>query len=297
MTRRAKPLPHEERRLTNEKRAELDAAICEIVEEHQPMGVRAVFYKLVGRNIVEKTDYKGSKSGLCVTDRRVLALRKAGEIPWEWITDAGRSVECNVTFTSMQDATDYWLRSYRRSALKECSQDYIQIWIEKEGLASLVRDVADDYDVPVVPMGGQPSYSLVLDAAKRIKRSKKPAIIYHFGDYDPSGSSMTNSIGKQLREVAPTLKFEIVRAALTREQVDKYKLPTRPTKREGNTHAKTFSDSKSVELDAMPADLLKQMVKTAINQHILDDDVAELRQDEDRERDELKALVAQRSRK
>ena len=57
-------------------------------------------------------------------------------------------------------------------------------------------------------------------------------------------------------------------AALTREQVTKYKLPTRPTKVEGNTHAGKFSDVESVELDAMDPTILAELLRTAIERHI-----------------------------
>lgn len=36
----------------------------------------------------------------------------------------------------------------------------------------------------------------------------------------------------------------------------------------GNLHAKNFEDDESVELDALPIDILQDMVRTAIESHI-----------------------------
>ena len=58
--------------------------------------------------------------------------------------------------------------------------------------------------------------------------------------------------------------------ALTREQITKYRLPTRPTKVEGNTHARNFSDVESVELDAMEPTNPEVLLQTAIERHIDD---------------------------
>jgi hypothetical protein len=55
--------------------------------------------------------------------------------------------------------------------------------------------------------------------------------------------------------------------AITREQITQYQLPTRPTKRDRNSHAKKFRGD-SVELDALPADVLLDLVRTSIVQHI-----------------------------
>jgi hypothetical protein len=45
-------------------------------------------------------------------------------------------------------------------------------------------------------------------------------------------------------------------------------LPTRPTKRTGNTHAKSFRSEESVELDALAVEVLQRLVSDVIVQHI-----------------------------
>jgi hypothetical protein len=62
-------------------------------------------------------------------------------------------------------------------------------------------------------------------------------------------------------------EVHFVRAAVTEQQIEEYALPSRPTKRAGNTHARNF-EGDSVELDAMPPDLLRSIVRDCIETHI-----------------------------
>jgi hypothetical protein len=55
--------------------------------------------------------------------------------------------------------------------------------------------------------------------------------------------------------------------AVTEEQIEEWELPTRETKREGNRHAKNF-EGDSCELDAIPPDKLRDLVRECIARHI-----------------------------
>jgi hypothetical protein len=79
----------------------------------------------------------------------------------------------------------------------------------------------------------------------------------------------------------------VKRVALTKDQIEEYDLPTRPTKREGNRHAYKF-EGDSVELDALPPRVLREMVTDVIERHISEHDVSVLRAAEDSEREQLR---------
>jgi hypothetical protein len=162
-----------------------------------------------------------------------------------------------------------------------------------------VSDVADDYDVPVMPSGGFSSITFLHDTALHLERAHlcgKPAFIYQFGDWDPSGAiTIPLTIEKQLNHMCEQLGCEpptFERVALTREHIAEHSLPTRPTKREGNTHAKTF-EGDSVELDALPPSVLRDMVREVIERHVDLHQVTLLRADEARERAIIQRLVDQ----
>ena len=53
---------------------------------------------------------------------------------------------------------------------------------------------------------------------------------------------------------------------MTREQVEQWNLPTRPTKMT-DTRAKKFAGT-SVELDAIPAAKLRELVRDCIERHV-----------------------------
>jgi hypothetical protein len=120
-------------------------AIYDIVDEDPPMTVRRVFYQLVVRGVIEKTEkeYQG-------TVIRLLAdMRLNGELPFSYIVDESRRRRITETHNNPTEAVDACAKFYRRSALREASDDYIEIWCEKEALAGLLWDVTSDYDVPL----------------------------------------------------------------------------------------------------------------------------------------------------
>ena len=75
----------------------------------------------------------------------------------------------------------------------------------------------------------------------------------------------------------------VERIALTPAQIRRYRLPTRPTKRTGNSHAKQFTGD-STELDALPPNVLRGLVRDCIERHISLAQVETLCATEDSER-------------
>jgi hypothetical protein len=77
------------------------------------------------------------------------------------------------------------------------------------------------------------------------------------------------------------------RLAVTPEQVEEWSLPTRPTKRT-DTRARGFTGD-SVEVDAVPANVLRTLVEDAIRRHV---DARELHVLDAAEADERQYLTA-----
>jgi hypothetical protein len=90
---------------------------------------------------------------------------------------------------------------------------------------------------------GMPSLTQLYETAELVWRAQeggKHTAIYQFGDHDPSGVLIPQTIERRLDQLCERLDclppyFE--RVALTCEQIDQFNLPTRPTKRAGNSHA------------------------------------------------------------
>jgi hypothetical protein len=281
--------PIKRSRRTKAEIDEIKSAIIGVLKADHPMTVRQVFYQLVVRNVIEKTEdqYQGT------VIRLLTEMRMAGSVRFNWIVDESRRRIVNRTYNSIADAVRDTARFYRRNALHECP-DYVEIWSEKEALAGVLEDAAGDYDVPVLVSKGMPSLTQLYGTACQIARAAragKRAFLYQFGDHDPSGVLIPQTIEYRLNELCEKLDCpppRIERVALTEQQIAAFNLPTRPTKREGNRHAHKF-EGDSVELDALPASELRSMVREVIERHISEQELEILRAAEDSERDLLEA--------
>jgi hypothetical protein len=230
----------------------------------------------------------------CSTNRRtkseIDAIRTA-------IRDVLKADHPQTVRHSVSDALRHTAKFYRRSALDE-SDVYIEIWSEKEALAGIIWEAASEYDVPVEVSKGMPSLTQIWGTAVAVINAAKAgrqSYIYQFGDHDPTGCLIPKSIESRLQHFCTKYDYElpvVERIALTKEQIRRYRLPTRPTKREGNPHARDF-EGRSVELDALPSRTLRQLVTECIERHITADQLNILRRAEESERDLIEQFADQ----
>lgn len=237
-------------------------AICDTLLQRHPQTVRQLFYQLVSNGVVPKTEAAYQK----VVCRLCGDMRERGELPWEWLTDSTRWMRKPRSYSSLADAIARTAETYRR-ALWDDQDVYVEIWCEKEALAGVLYEVTSEYDVPLMVVKGFPSKDFVHGAAETIEDRGVPAFLYYCGDWDPSGLKIWEGIQASISRYVPSADVTFERIAVTQQQISDFDLPTRPTKREGNTHAKAFQ-GESVEVDALPVDVLQQLVRDAIEQHI-----------------------------
>jgi hypothetical protein len=247
-------------------RSEIDAlcgAIWHLVAMQHPMTVRQVFYQLVKRGLVDKTEreYKD------VVMRLLTRLRLDGELPWEWIADSTRWMRKPTTYDDIEDALRETAASYRRGLWRD-NDVYVEVWLEKEALAGVLLGVTAEWVVPLMVTRGFASLSYLHGAAETIAGYNRPTYLYYFGDYDPSGMEIDRNIERRLREFLGPLDslIHFERVAVTPAQIIEYALPTRPTKT--TSHGRGLHHGESVEVDALdPSDLLL-LVRDRIAQHV-----------------------------
>ncbi len=245
-------------------RAEIRAiedAIYEALMEDAPMTVRQVFYRLVSNGVIPKSEnqYKGT------VVRLLSRMRRSGDIPFSWIADNTRWMRKPRTYSSLDSMLKRTAEAYRRSVWD--NQDvYVEIWLEKDALSGVLYEETSKWDVPLMVVRGFSSLTFLHSAAETIAEQGKPAYLYYFGDYDPSGVVIPQTIERDLREFAPGVEVEFERVAVTPEQIASMKLPTRPTKRT-DSRSKKFK-GESVEVDAIPPKVLRQIVSDCITQHV-----------------------------
>src|SRR5262245_51732174 len=180
-----RPCPTKRGRRTRAEITAICDAIVEVIEDDPPMTVRQVFYQLVARGIIEKTEDEYHTTVI----RLMTEMRLDGSLPFSSVVDETRRVRVTETFDDLADAIEQTARFYRRSALAQ-SRDYLEIWLEKDALSGVLWDVTSDYDVPLMVSRGMPSLTFLHASAQEIYRAAgegKRTYIYQFGDHDPSG--------------------------------------------------------------------------------------------------------------
>jgi hypothetical protein len=217
------------------------------------MTVRQVFYQASVRNIVEK-----SETGYTKVQTDLVKLRRSGELPYDWLADNTRWQRKPSTFDTVEDALKETARLYRKSLWTDADA-YVEVWLEKDALSGVIYPVTSLYDVPLMVARGYASLSFLHTAAEYISNLDVPTFIYHFGDFDPSGVNAGEKIEQTLREMAPDADISFERVAVTRKQITRWNLPTRPTKK-SDTRSKNFGDV-SVELDAIVPQQLRDLVR------------------------------------
>ena len=268
------------RRRSKSDMERLREGIYKTLAHDHPMTVRQCFYALSSvQRLIPKTEaaYKG------IVIRLLTQLRRSGEVPYSWISDNTRWMRKPRSYAGLQDFLEQTARFYRRD-LWAGADVYLEIWCEKDALAGVILEETAAYDVPLMVSRGFSSDTYLQSAAQAIAAQEKPAFIYHFGDHDPSGVWIAKKTEEGLRlHAGPDAEITFERIAVTPEQIAEWSLPSRPTKREGNTHARTFK-GESVELDAIPARRLRELVRDCIERHINRNHLHTLKAAEDSER-------------
>lgn len=263
--------------------SEMDAwrdALMQITDEIKPATVRQVFYQCVVRDLIEKTEQGYKRVAATLAE-----LRKSGRMPYKWLADATRWQRRPRSYDSLTDAIESTARFYRRDALTR-SERYVEVWLEKEALAGVVVQATEKFDIPLMTARGFASLSFLHSSAETIKHESRPTTIYHLGDYDPSGQQAARSIRDSLFDMSGRDDLEFIQLAVLPEQIKEWELPSRPTKREGNTHAKHWRGD-SVELDAIHPKVLIGMVGHALYKHIPEAELKAIRAAEESERSAL----------
>ena len=115
---------------------------------------------------------------------------------------------------------------------------------------------------------GYSSQSAMYESAERIKDERirngaTHSIIFYLGDLDPSGEDMVRDIRDRLHMFGEPV--EVIKVALTIEQVHKYDLPPNPTKL-SDSRAAAFVEKygrSSWEVDALPPPVLQEIIVVA----------------------------------
>jgi hypothetical protein len=268
----------------------LEAVIAVLREyaDYWPLTCRQVFYRLVGAHDFAKTERAYKR--LCEV---IVKGRRARLITFDAIRDDGVSVIQDDHYSS---ADGFLADVHRRAAeftLDKLARQrfHVEVLCEAAGMQPQLATVANEYSIPVYSSGGFDSLTAKYELARRIIRRRKPTIILHLGDYDPSGVSIFDSLAADVAAFVDADKLDgyttvdFRRVALTEQQVDEYALPTAPPK---------DSDSRSVswrgqtcQLEALAPDDLAETLRDVIEGWLDREQLADDRYTEFSERQRL----------
>jgi hypothetical protein len=272
------------KRRTAAEMATLREEIVAVLTDDHPQTCRSVFYRLVGRRAVPKTE--AAYQGIVV--RLLTRMRLDGAIPFTWITDGTRLRRKPNSARNMAAALERFQEGYRRDLWQD--QDaYVEVWAEKDAITGVLFEETWVYDVPLMSCRGYPSVTYLHSAAEEIARQQKPAHLYYFGDHDPSGVDITRNVEARLREFAPKAEIHFERVAVTPKQIKRLHLPTRPTKTT-DSRSKGFS-GESVEVDAIEPKELRRILRNCITRHLSKADIEANERTEQLELESLETVL------
>ncbi|HEX5194657.1 MAG TPA: hypothetical protein VFW09_17810 [Solirubrobacteraceae bacterium] len=253
--------------------------ILEEYSEHLPLTCRQIYYRMVAEWGYEKGEmFERSLYGM------LKKARRAGEIPFHHIRDDGISGGTPVWYTSIDSALDNWgawARNFDRD-VQEGQDVRVIAWCEAAGMLPQLERVAAPYSVPVYSCGGFTSLTAVRWIVDTCLTSDVPTVLLHLGDADPSGRSIFQAMFADAAEfLADDQEHEGQRLdarllALTREQIDEFKIPLDPIKT-GDSRSEVWRSrglTEKAELEALPPDAIATVLRDAI-EDVLDMDLVE----------------------
>lgn len=270
--------------------------IVEIVEEYQQQGLRLtarqLYYQFVSRDLIANTPQEYKKLTSLLTDARY-----AGLVDWDAIEDRGRQPETPADWINLMAMVNESLRTFRLPRW-EGQEKHVELWVEKQALAGVLWPLASRYHVTLMVNKGYSSASAMYESANRIKTANEPEnVIFYLGDHDPSGEDMVRDIEERLAEFG-VCDLAVIKIALTMEQIRRHNPPPNPAKMTDSRAAAyvTKFGKNSWEVDALPPNVLTQLIRQAFDHEIDVEamDAVKAREKEDKEL--LKKTVAKLGR-
>jgi len=255
-----------------------------ILSAYHPMTVRQVYYQLVSRQVIDNT-----RSQYQMVSKLLVKARQEEFIPWNWIEDRLRKPRGVPMWDDLNSFAESVLYSYRRDIWAE-QPTYFEFWLEKDALSGIFEDVLGEYGITLNVGRGYDGWSSIRNAAARFGDGDGVTVLY-YGDFDPSGEDMVRSLRERLTFFG--CEPEIVKCALTKDDVIRYNLPPDYTKKT-DTRTAAFVDKygdMAVELDALPADVLETSIRKNVERYLDMDALERVQLTEQRDKQRLLAAL------
>lgn len=236
--------------------------INEIIEEYAIQGykltLRQLYYQLVTRDIIPNQQKEYAKLSILLVKGRM-----AGVVDWEAIEDRIRVPYIPSSWDSPEEIILSAINSYRRNR-QEGQEVYIELWVEKDALSGVLREITEKYHINLMVNRGYSSCTAMHDSFERLKEAEeegKQTYVLYLGDHDPSGLDMIRDIRDRLKEFG--VNPEVRQIGLTMEQIKEFNPPPNPAKitdPRAKWYIKKYGNT-SWEVDALNPKTLHSLVK------------------------------------
>lgn len=250
-----------DRKFTPEALAKI-AQANQIIDQYAAQGLRLtlrqLYYQHVVANLIKNEERSYKNLGRLLSDARL-----AGLVDWGAIEDRVRVPRNPPEYDSLEELLDAALYSFRLPRWE--GQDYyVELWVEKDALSSVLLPLAMDNHVTLMVNRGYSSQSAMYDASVRFRLKEQKgfeSILLYLGDHDPSGEDMVRDVQDRLATFGSRVRVKKV--ALTMSQVQQYNPPPNPAKMSDSRAANYVAEhgAQSWEVDALPPNVLQQIIQ------------------------------------
>lgn len=258
----------------------------DIIHSYEAQGyilsLRQLYYQFVARDIIPNSERSYKNLGNLINDARM-----AGLISWTSIEDRGRGIR---PWLIQEDERQVLEGIEERFAIDlwERQKVYVEVWVEKDALTSVIERPCGRFRVPYMPCKGYLSASEAWRAGQRFKDKYDQGhdcVVIHLGDHDPSGLDMTRDNAERLKTFSDSALIDVRRIALNMDQIVRYSPPPNPAKISDSrsTNYITQYGHTSWELDALEPKVLEDLISSEIRS-LIDVDLWNASMDEERER-------------
>jgi hypothetical protein len=296
----------------------LTKEIVEALREYWPLSVRAVHYQLLNHDFIrgyywprsdqpghgtrQELRYKNDDNSYGATSELITRLRLNKQIPWEALDDGTRPLKEFHAFRNVREFVKQEVGNlfggYWRDLL-QTQPHHVECVCEKNTVYQMVLKVTERYQIPTSSGRGFCSIDPWHDLYERFQASGKDRLILIvLSDYDPEGEQIVQAGGRTLRDDfgVPEDELVIIKAGVTREQIERYRLPAMNFAKESSSNRDWFvqrngGDDSVYELEALdPRRMLEDLdyaIRMVIDIDLFNREVAA-------ERDEAAYLEAAR---
>ena len=259
------------------------------------MTLRQFYYQLVGKDLIPNHLSVYKRIGDLVSDARY-----GGLIDWDAIVDSGREPNMASEWENLKELVESAIYAFRLPRWNQ-QDNYIEVFSEKDASTTVLTPICRKWHVHYNMNRGYSSSTAMYELSKRLQRQLqdgKEVVLIYVGDHDPSGRDMVRDVRDRLQEFVEDgdsgnhfdfSDVKIEHVALTLQQIDEYNCPPNPAKLSDSRADKYIQEfgTDSWELDALPMEVLQQLVEDKILEYI---DLDQYNEWIAKEKEQVKAL-------